>query len=187
MNEELKPVFDALQEGMDKAISHAKQEFNKVRAGKAMPSMLDSVTVEYYGSMVPLSQVANISTPDARTIMVQPWEKSILQDIEKGIIVANLGFNPANDGEQVIISVPVLTEERRTHLVKQVKGEAEQARIGLRSARKDANEMIKKMKNDGLSEDMAKTAEAEVQKRVDQYNSKIDDLVDEKEKEIMTV
>ena len=187
MTEELNPVFETLQEGMDRAITHAKQEFNKVRAGKAMPNMLDSVSVEYYGSNVPLSQVANISTPDARTIMVQPWEKSILPDIEKAIIVANLGFNPQNDGEQVIISVPVLTEERRMQLVKQVKSEAEQAKIGLRSARKDANESIKKMKNDGMSEDMAKTAEDEVQKRIDSHSAKIDAMVAEKEQEIMKV
>jgi ribosome recycling factor len=187
MTEELKPVFDTLQEGLDKAITHAKQEFNKIRAGKAMPSMLDSVTVDYYGSHVPLSQVANISTPDARTIMVQPWEKSLLQEIEKAITTGNLGFNPQNDGEQVIISVPVLTEERRVQLVKRVKIEAEQAKIGLRSARKDANEAIKKLKNDGLSEDMAKTAEADVQKQVDGYSTKIDGLVSEKEGEILKV
>jgi len=187
MTEELKPVFAELDEGMKKAIAHANVEFNKVRAGKAMPNMLDSVTVEYYGSQVPLSQVANINTPDARTIMVQPWEKSLMGEIEKAIIVANLGFNPQNDGEQVIISVPMLTEERRMQLVKQVKSEAEQAKIGLRSARKDANESIKKLKNDGLSEDMAKTAEAEVQKIIDAHSAKIDGMVADKEKEILTV
>lgn len=187
MNEELDMIFDILKEGMEKAISHAKHEFNKVRAGKAMPNMLDSVTLEYYGSVVPLSQVANINTPDARTIMVQPWEKSILADIEKAIIVGNLGFNPQNDGEQVIINVPVLTEERRLQLVKQVKSEAEQAKIGLRSARKDAMEAIKKMKNDGLSEDEAKSAEADVQEQINAYSDKIDKLVSDKEAEILKV
>ena len=187
MNEELDLVFEILQEGLNKAISHAKVEFNKVRAGKAMPNMLDSVSLEYYGSIVPLSQVANISTPDARTIMVQPWEKAILGDIEKAIITGNLGFNPQSDGEQIIISVPVLTEERRLQLVKQVKSEAEHAKIGLRSARKEAMESIKRMKNDGLSEDMAKTAETDVQKQIDAYTVKIDGLVTEKEAEILKV
>ncbi len=187
MNEELKMVFDELDESCNKALGHAKTEIAKLRAGKAMPSMLDSVHVEYYGSVVPLNQVSNINTPDARTLVVQPWEKSLVPDIERAIINANLGLNPQNDGEIVIINIPALTEERRTKLVKQVRHEVEQAKIGLRGARKDANDNIKSMQKDGLSEDMAKTGESDVQKVIDGFTARLDKLGDEKEKEIMTI
>lgn len=187
MNEDVKLVLSELKEASEKALSHVVAEVSKLRAGKATPSMLDSVMVEYYGSKVPLSQVANVNTPDAKTIMVKPWEKGMLDDISKGIMYANLGLNPQNDGEQVIISVPPLTEERRMQLVKQAKGESEHGKIGLRSARKDAMDMIKMLQKDGLEEDMAKDTEAEVQKLIDAYSVRIDEAIAKKEKEIMTI
>lgn len=187
MDEELKMVFDELNEACNRAIDHAKVALGKLRAGKAMPGMLESVYVDYYGSSVPLNQVSNINTPDARTLVVQPWEKTLVPDIERAIINANLGLNPQNDGEVVIINIPTLTEERRTQLVKQVRHETEQAKIGLRSARRDANDYIKRLQKDGLSEDMAKTGEADVQKVIDQFTVTLDQLADTKEKEIMTI
>jgi ribosome recycling factor len=149
--------------------------------------MLGGVMVEYYGSMTPLQQVANVNTTDARTIIVQPWEKQMLNDIARGIINSNLGLNPQNNGEQLIISVPPLTEERRRDLVKKAKAEAEQAKVGIRNNRKDALDMIKDLKNDGLSEDAVKVAEEEVQKITNSYIKKVDDLIELKEKDIMTV
>ena len=187
MNEELELVMNELKEQLQKGYDHVVAELRKLRAGKAMPSMLDSVQVEYYGSKVPLSQVANVNTPDARTLMVKPWEKSLLEEIERGIAYANLGLNPSNDGEQVIINIPVLTEERRLQLVKQAKAEGEHGKISLRNARKDAMDMLKDLQKDGLSEDMTKTYEAEVQKMVDGYSDKIDNLITTKEKEISTI
>jgi ribosome recycling factor len=179
MNEDVQMVMDELKEAADKALAHVAAGVAKLRAGKATPSMLDSVTVEYYGSKVPLSQVANVNTPDAKTLMVKPWEKGMLDEISKGIMYANLGLNPQN--------VPPLTEERRMQLVKQAKGESEQGKIGLRSARKDAIDTIKMLKTDGLGEDMAKDAEAEVQKVIDGYSVKIDETIVAKEKDIMTI
>ncbi len=187
MNEEVKIVLDELKEACKKALDHVAAEVGKLRAGKATPSMLDSVMVEYYGSKIPLSQVANVNTPDARTLMVKPWEKGMLDEISKGIMYANLGLNPQNDGEQVIINVPPLTEERRMQLVKQAKGESEHGKIGLRSARKDAIDTIKMLQKDGLGEDMAKDTEAEVQKVIDAYSKRVDDTIANKEKEIMTI
>ncbi|MEY2924068.1 MAG: hypothetical protein RLZZ337_616 [Bacteroidota bacterium] len=187
MNEDVKLVLDELKEGSEKSLHHVVTEVSKLRAGKAMPAMLDGVTLEYYGSKVPLSQVANINTPDAKTLMVKPWEKNMIQEIEKAIMYANLGLNPQNDGEQVIINVPPLTEERRLQLVKQAKAEAEHGKIGLRSARKDALDMIKSLQKDGLSEDLAKDAEVDVQKVIDDYSKRIDDAIVQKEKEIMTI
>jgi ribosome recycling factor len=187
MNEDIKMVLEELKEGADKALNHVIAEVSKVRAGRATPSMLDSVQVEYYGSKVPLSQVANVNTPDAKTIMVKPWEKGMLDEISKGVMHANLGLNPQNDGEQVIINVPPLTEERRLQLVKQVKAESENGKIGLRSVRKDAIDLIKSLQKDGLGEDMAKDAEGEVQKVIDTYTTRIEDAIANKEKEIMTI
>lgn len=187
MDEALKPVFADLKDGMDKAIDHLKHELGKVRAGKAHPSMLDGIMVEYYGSLVPLNQVGSVNTPDARTIVIQPWEKSILRDIERAIINGNLGFNPSNDGEIIIINIPTPTEERRLSLVKTIKTEAENARISLRNLRRDANTEIKKLQKDGLSEDLAKDAEAEVQKMTDDYSKRVEDIIAFKEKEVMTV
>ena len=187
MDEELKMVMDELLEQCDKSFQHVLAEIGKLRAGKAMPGMLDSVQVEYYGSKVPLTQVANISTPDARTLMIKPWEKAMLEEIEKGIMYANLGLNPQSDGEQVFISIPPLTEERRKQLVKQAKNEGEQGKISLRSARKDAMDLIKQLQKDGLSEDRAKGAESDVQERIDNFNKKIDEAITNKEAEIMTI
>ena len=182
MNEDIKMIMDELRESAQKSLNHVFTELAKLRAGRATPSMLDSVMVEYYGSKVPLSQVANVNTPDAKTIIVKPWE-----EISKAIMYANLGLNPQNDGEQVIINVPPLTEERRLGIVKQAKAENEHGKIGLRGARKDAIDMIKLLQKDGLSEDMAKDAEADVQKVIESYSVRIDEAIVVKEKEIMTI
>jgi len=183
----LKTVFDDMKAAMDKAIDHAANEFTKIRAGKSHPSMLDSVKVEYYGDMVPMSQVANISTPDARTITVQPWEKTVLQAIEKGIVIANLGFTPSNDGSIIRITLPMLTEDRRKEIVKKVKAEAEAAKVAVRNIRKEVNENIKRLQKDGLPEDEAKVAEAQVQKNTDVNIKRIEDLTAAKEAEVMHV
>ncbi|WP_339838610.1 ribosome recycling factor [uncultured Maribacter sp.] len=184
MNEEVQFVLDATKEGMDAAMSHLEREFLKIRAGKASPAMLSSVLVDYYGSQTPLSQVANVNTPDGRTISVQPWEKGMLQEIEKAIMNANLGFNPMNNGDLIIINVPPLTEERRIQLTKQAKAEAEHAKVGVRSARQDANKEIKDL---DISEDLQKNATADVQELTDGYTKKIDDFLSKKEAEIMKI
>lgn len=184
MNEEIQFVLDATKEGMEAAIAHLEREFLKIRAGKASPTMLSSVLVDYYGSQTPLAQVANINTPDGRTISVQPWEKGMLQEIEKAIMNANLGFNPMNNGDMIIINVPPLTEERRIQLTKQAKAEAEHAKVGVRSARQDANKEIKDL---DISEDLQKNATADVQDLTDTFTKKIDDFLSKKEAEIMKV
>lgn len=185
MNEDIQFILDTTKEAMDNAIAHLKKQFLNIRAGKASPAMLGSVMVDYYGTQTPLSQVANVNTPDGRTITVQPWEKSMLQEIERGIAYANLGFNPMNNGETIIINVPPLTEERRKDLAKQAKAEAEDAKVSIRTARKDAMNDIKK--NDDISEDLQKNAEIDVQQITDNHVKKVDELFDNKEKEIMTV
>ena len=185
MNEEITFILDAAKEGMEAAIAHLEKEFIKIRAGKANPSMLSSVMVEYYGSKTPLSQVANINTPDGRTLSVQPWEKSMLQEIEKSIMNANLGFNPMNNGDMVIINVPPLTEERRIQLAKQAKGEAEHAKVGVRNARQEANKEIRDLED--VSEDAKKNGEVDVQDLTDTYILKIDTFLSAKEAEIMKV
>ncbi len=187
MDEEVDLILEDTEEHMQNAIVHLEKALVKVRAGKANPSMLEGVLVDYYGTPTPLNQVANVSTSDARTIVIQPWEKTMIVPIEKAIMAANLGFNPDNNGEVIRINIPMLTEERRTTLVKQVKHEGEEAKISLRNARRDALEMLKKMKNDGLSEDMEKRAEDKVQKMIDKYYSKVDAMISEKEKDIMTI
>ena len=184
MNEDIKFIIDTAKEAMDAAIKHLEKQLVNIRAGKASPAMLGSVMVDYYGSQTPLSQVANVNTPDGRTITVQPWEKSMLQEIERGIMIANIGFNPMNNGETIIINVPPLTEERRRDLAKQAKVETEDAKIGIRNARKEANTDIK---NSDVSEDLQKNAEIDVQSLTDSYVKRIDDILDVKEKEIMTV
>lgn len=183
----IESVMSSSREMMDRAISHLESELTKIRTGKANPSMLDSVMVDYYGSMTPLSQIANVNTSDARTIVIQPWEKSRLADIERAIINSNLGLNPQNDGEMIRINVPALTEERRKELAKQAKNEAETCKVSIRNARKNANEAIKKLQKDGLAEDLAKNAETSIQNLTKDYESKVDDHVTKKEKEIMTV
>ncbi|XCF06313.1 ribosome recycling factor [Tamlana crocina] len=185
MNEDIQFILDGTKESMDNAIKHLKKQFLNIRAGKASPAMLGSVMVDYYGSQTPLSQVANVNTPDGRTITVQPWEKGMLQEIERGIAYANLGFNPMNNGDTIIINVPPLTEERRQTLAKQAKAEAEDAKVSIRTARKDAMNDIKKL--DDVSEDVKSNAEIDVQQITDNYVKKVDELFDNKEKEIMTV
>ena len=184
MNEEIDFILDSTKEAMDKAISHLEKELVGIRAGRATPAMLSTIMVDYYGSQTPLSQVANVNTPDARTIAIQPWEKNMLQEIEKAIMHANIGFNPMNNGENIIINVPPLTEERRKGLAKQAKAEAEHAKVGVRNARKDANNEIKKV---DISDDMKKNTEAQVQTLTDDYVKIIDEKYTVKEKEIMTV
>ena len=185
--EEIDFILDSTKESMEGSLAHLDKEFLNIRAGKASPAMLGGVKVDYYGSQTPLSQVANIGAPDARTITVTPWEKNMLHPIEKAIMIANLGFNPMNNGDNIIISVPALTEERRRDLVKQAKSEAEDAKIGIRNARKDANNDIKKLEKDGLSEDVCKNAEDDVQNLTNSYIKKIDELLAVKEAEIMKV
>jgi ribosome recycling factor len=187
MHEEAQLILDDCKERMDLAISHLDKELLHIRAGKANPAMVDSVHVDYYGSLVPLSQVSNISTPDPRTIAIQPWEKKMIPVIEKAIMGANLGFNPDNNGEVIRINIPPLTEERRKGLVKQAFKEGENAKISVRAARKNANEELKKLLKEGLPEDMEKDAEKEVQDYTDAYVKKIDILVNAKEKDIMTI
>ncbi|MDP2387651.1 MAG: ribosome recycling factor [Bacteroidota bacterium] len=187
MNENIKKIMDATKDSMEKSISHLEVELAKIRAGRANPSLFDNVHVDYYGSSVPLSQVANINTQDARTIVIQPWEKSMLTPIEKAIQAANLGFNPQNDGIIIRIVVPPLTEDRRKDLVKKAKQECEDAKVGIRSSRKDANEACKKLSKDGVTEDEVKDAEAKIQTLTDTYVAKCDKHLEHKEKEIMTV
>jgi ribosome recycling factor len=183
--DEIQLYLDEARELMTKALTHVSHELTKIRAGKANPSMLDSIMVSYYGAMTPLSQVSSLTTPDARTIFIKPWEKGMIQEIEKSIRDANLGLNPQNDGQQVIINVPMLTEERRKQLVKQVGQECEHGRVSVRNIRKEINEQLKKIK--GASEDDIKNAEEEVQKFTNDSIAKIDGLMKKKEVEIMTV
>lgn len=182
--EEMDFIVDTAKESMEHALAHLEKEMLNLRAGKANPIMLASVKVDYYGTMTPITQVANINTPDGRTLTVQPWEKGMLQELEKAILVANLGFNPMNNGESIIINIPPLTEERRRDLAKLAKSETENAKIGIRAARKDANDEIKKS---DASEDIQKNYEIDVQELTDQYNAKADEIFRIKEKEILTV
>ncbi len=184
---DLKTVLDTAKEQMEKSISHLELELTKIRAGKANPAILDSIKVDYYGSIVPLSGAASVNTQDSRTILVQPWEKSMLTPIEKAIQAANLGFNPQNDGVLIRIIVPPLTEERRKDLVKTSKSCGEDAKVGLRTARKEAMEKIKALQKAGLPEDEAKSGETKIQALTDDYSSKCDKHLEQKEKEILTV
>ncbi|WP_293896548.1 ribosome recycling factor [Flavobacterium sp.] len=185
--EEIEFILDSTKESMIGSIAHLEKEFLNIRAGKASPQMLGSVFVDYYGSQTPLTQVSNVNIPDARTITIQPYEKSLLQAIEKAIMVANIGFNPMNNGDMIIINVPALTEERRRDLAKQAKAESEDAKISIRNARKDANTEIKKLEKEGTSEDICKTAEDEIQKITDGFIRKVDEHLAIKEAEIMKV
>ncbi|WP_338731894.1 ribosome recycling factor [Mangrovimonas cancribranchiae] len=184
MNEDIDFILSSTKDSMAHALQHLEKQLLNIRAGKASPSMLGSVMVDYYGSQTPLNQVANVNTPDGRTISVQPWEKNMLQEIERGIMLANLGFNPMNNGDMIIINVPPLTEERRKDLAKQAKSEAEDAKVSIRNARKDANNELKKL---DISEDLLKNAEIDVQGMTDDYVKKTDEILSVKEKEIMTV
>jgi len=187
MQEEIDFLFDATKDDMNRALSHMEKALVKIRAGRANPSMLEGVMVEYYGTPTPLQQVSNVNTPDARTISIQPWEKTLIPEIEKAILNAGLGFNPMNNGESVIISVPPLTEERRRELAKLAKAESENAKVGVRAARKAAMDELKKFGNDGLSEDLQKDYENDIQKMTDEYNAKCDAMYAKKEQDIMTV
>ena len=187
MNEELDMLIDLTAEHMQAALDHLDRELVHIRAGKASPRMLDSVLVDYYGTMTPLNQVSSITTPDAKTIAIQPWEKQMIAPIEKAIINSNLGFNPDNNGEIIRIFIPALTEERRKTLVKDVNKEGEAAKISIRSARRDANEQLKKLLKEGLSEDLEKDAIEKVQSLTDRFNKKVDEQTDIKNKEIMTI
>lgn len=187
MTEEINFIIDQAKEAMQGGIDHLEKSLLNIRAGKASPQMLGAVFVDYYGSATPLSQVANISVPDPRTLTVTPWEKTMLQPIEKAIMIANLGLNPMNNGETIIINIPALTEERRKDLVKQAKSEAEEAKISIRNARKDANTDIKKQEKEGTSEDICKEAGERIQKLTDAHIKKIDDIFTDKEAEIMKV
>ncbi len=193
MTEEVQMFIDEAKEKMEKTIKHLEEDLAKIHTGKASPAMLSEITVEYYGSRVPLNQVAAVGVKDPRTIVVQPWEKSMLAVIEKEILKANLGFNPTNNGEVIFINVPELTEERRKQLVKVVKQEGEQAKIAIRNIRRDALKDIKKLeKGDNdldikISEDESKEAQEKVQKLTDEYIEKIDKAIDAKSKDLMTV
>ncbi|WP_026897254.1 ribosome recycling factor [Daejeonella oryzae] len=187
MNELIKKQLTDAKLTMEKAIEYCDSELTKIRAGKAMPSMLDGIVVDYYGTPTPLSQIGTVNTPDARTLVVQPWEKNMLIPMEKAIRDANIGLNPQNDGILIRLNVPPLTEERRRDLVKKVKEEAERARIAIRNIRKDANEKIKRTKSEGVSDDEIKIGESEVQKLTDAFIVNVDKLTEIKEKDIMTV
>jgi len=187
MNEFIKLEIDDITATMHKAIAHLNNEFLKIRAGKASQAMLDGIMVDYYGAATPLTQVANVNTPDARTIAVQPWEKAMITPIEKAIMEANIGLNPQNDGILIRLNVPPLTEERRKELVKKAREEAERGKITIRNLRKEANTSINKLKNDGASEDEIKIGEIEIQKLTDNFIAQVDTLIATKEKDIMTV
>lgn len=184
---DIKTILDQAKSSMEKTISHLEVELSKIRAGKANPAMLEPVLVDYYGSKVPISNAASINTQDARTIVIQPWEKTMLTPIEKAIQMANLGFNPQNDGVIIRIIVPPLTEERRKDLVKTAKSEAEDAKVGIRNVRKDSMEKIKALQKAGLPEDEAKDGETKIQQLTDSFVVKCDKHFEQKEKEILTV
>ncbi|MGK0638747.1 ribosome recycling factor [Schleiferia thermophila] len=185
--DEIQLILETAEEGMKKAVHHLEKELVKIRAGKANPALLESIKLDYYGVMSPLHTVANVMVPDARTITVQPWEKKMIPEIEKAIMNSGLGLNPQNNGEMVIINIPPLTEERRKDLVKQSRSEAEHARVGIRAARKEANDELKKLQNQGVAEDLVKDAEERVQKLTNQYIAKVDQILEKKETDIMTV
>ncbi len=187
MEDEVELILEVCKEKMEATADHLEKELVHIRAGKASVRMLDGVTVDYYGTMTPLIRVSNISTPDARTIAVQPWEKNMIGPIEKAILNANLGFNPENNGEIVRINVPPLTEERRKSLSKQVSQVGEHAKVSIRSARKEANEALKKLIKDGLSEDIEKDSEEQVQSMTNDYSKKVDKMLEVKNQEIFTI
>ena len=185
--EELEFYIEEAKDHMEKSIHHVSHMLAKIRAGRAMPNMLDGLMVEYYGNPTPINQVASINTPDPKTLAIKPWEKNMISEIEKAIINSDLGLNPQNDGEMVRLNIPPLTEERRKDLVKQSRHEAEHGKISVRNVRKDANDHIKKLLKEHVSEDEVKKAEAKVQELTDEYIKKIDDLLAKKEEDIMTV
>lgn len=185
--EEIELYLDVAKDTMDGAIKHLIIELGKIRAGKASPQMLEGLQIDYYGSMTPIQNVATINTPDARTLAIKPFEKKIINDIEKAIRNSNLGFSPSNDGDMIRISVPPLNEERRRELVKRAKNEIETAKINIRNIRQDANNSLRKLTKDGVAEDLVKSSEDRVQKLTDSYIAKIEHVLSVKEKEIMEV
>ncbi|MBT3417241.1 MAG: ribosome recycling factor [Flavobacteriales bacterium] len=187
MTEEIEFILDFAQEQMQESISRLEGVLSKIRAGKASPQMLSTVKVDYYGAITPLSQMANINTPDSQTISIQPFDKSVMGDIEKAITEANLGLNPMNNGEIIMINIPALTEERRKDLVKQVKLETENCKVSVRNTRQKANDEVKKLSKDGLSEDMARDAESSVQTLTDEYIALTDKHFEDKQKDVMTI
>jgi ribosome recycling factor len=187
MSDELNKIKDHALDAMKKAINHLEAELVKIRAGKATPGILDGIVVDYYGTPTPINQVGNVTVADARTLNIQPWEKNMLQPIERAIIAANIGVTPQNDGNLIRIFMPPLTEERRKELVKRSHGEGEQSKVAIRNIRRDAMEQIKKLQKNGLSEDICKDAEKNVQELTDKYIALVDKHLAAKEKEIMTV
>jgi len=187
MSEELQMIVDDAEESMQRGISHLEVELTRIRAGKANPGMLDGINVDYYGSPTPIAQVANISVLDVRTISIQPWEKNMLQPIEKAIMQANIGITPQNDGNQIRLFLPPLTEERRKELFKKASGEGEHSKVAIRNIRRDAIEQVKKLQKDGLSEDVAKDGEKRVQEMTDRYIALVEKHLAAKEKEMMSV
>ena len=187
MNEEIELIIEETEDRMTKALEHLEHELARLRAGRSNPALLDGITVDYYGVHSPLAQVSNINTPDAKTIMIQPWEKNMLGTIEKAIMAANIGMTPVNNGEVIRINIPPLTEERRHQLVKQVRNEGETAKISIRTARKWANDELKELLKSGLPEDSEKDAVETVQEMTTEYNTRIDKIVSTKEKDVMTV
>lgn len=185
--EESKTILDAARGKMERTIEHLVEELSAVRAGKAGTNLLNGVMVDYYGSETPIAQVASVTVPDARTVLIQPWEKKLIGAIEKAILVANIGLTPSNNGEQIRLNIPPLTEERRKELVKQIKAFAETARVSLRNIRREAVEAFKKAQKEGMPEDMAKDGEELSQKMIDKFSKKVDDIIADKEKDIMTV
>lgn len=187
MEDEIQFELDSAKESMQKAIDRLENELTKVRAGRANPSMLSQVYVDYYGAATPLAQIANVTTPDAKTLVVQPWEKKMMDVICKSIIDSNLGLNPQNNGDNIFISIPMLTEERRRDLVKQTKTYGEDAKVAIRNVRKDANDAIKKFQKDGLDEDTAKKIEEDIQQLTNKYTTRVDEILVAKENDIMKV
>lgn len=187
MDELVDMVLDETREKMEKSIKHLESELMKIRAGKASTHVVDGILVDYYGVMTPLNQVSNIGTPDAKTVAIQPWEKNMINPIEKAIMQANIGITPENNGEIIRLNVPPLTEERRIDLVRQVKQEGEDTKVGIRNVRRDANDDLKSLQKDGLPEDEQKNGESEVQKLTDKYIEKVEKDIEAKEKDIMTV
>jgi ribosome recycling factor len=187
MEEEVQLQLEDSAEKMEKAVQHLEDELLHVRAGKATPNILDGIVVDYYGAITPLNQVSNISTPDAKTIAIQPWDKSMIEAIEKAILAANIGLTPINSGELIRLNIPPLTEERRRNLVKQIKTMGENTRVSIRNTRREANEALKQMKKDGLAEDIEKEAVTKVQELTDKFITKIDKEIEAKEKDIMTI
>jgi ribosome recycling factor len=187
MNEDVELIIEEVRDRMQKALEHLEHELARLRAGRATPVLLDGITVDYYGVNSPLTQVSNINTPDPKTILIQPWEKTMLGTIEKAIMAANIGLTPINNGEVIRINIPPLTEERRHQLVKQVRNEGETAKISVRNTRKWANDELKQLLKDGLPEDIEKDAVETVQEMTNEFNSKVDKVMTLKEKDVMTV